>query len=251
MFLLSFALFFIAGQEYSKTKGLKWPVNDGIRRRRHTGAHDGEGGGDGGCWRSGVHRVWSPTGEEKEKLNLLFPAELCAFNSAFGALRAAADAGQVQQRAGRLLKLLVQLLLDLAARPLAHGPLNGRRAARRLPRRRPLVPEEVGVLVAVEALAAGAAGLAVVAGPLVQRGQRRGRGGAGGAALQRHAAVVVVLLGVAAHKDRVGPREVQRVVGVAWREREDFERRKKRRRGTVLESVWLRLRSRQLELVSK
>lgn len=138
----------------------------------------------------------------------------------------------MQQRAGRLLQLLVQLLLGLAPRPLAHGPLDGGRAARRRPRRRPLVPEEVGVLVAVEALAAGAAGLPVGAAPLVQRGQRRGGGGAGGAALQGHAAVVVVLLGVAAHQDRVGPGEVQRVVGVAWRERGDFQKGERKARQT-------------------
>lgn len=76
-FSFLFLSFFIAGQEYSKTKGLKWPVNDRIRKRwrtrtRHTGAHDGGGGGDGGCWRSGVHRVWSPTGEEKEKKGKIF-----------------------------------------------------------------------------------------------------------------------------------------------------------------------------------
>lgn len=169
----------------------------------------------GGSLEAGGQGFRGPGVRQEEKKNLLFPVELCAFDSAFGALCAAADAGQVQQRASRFLQLLVQLLLDLATRPLAHGPFDGGWPALRLAWRCPLVPKEVRVLVAVEALAASAAGLPVIAAPLVQRGQRRGGGGAGGAPLQGHAAVVVVLLGVAAHQDRVGPREVQRVVGVA------------------------------------
>lgn len=45
-----------------KKKGLKWPMNDLIRRRRHTGTHD-----QGSEVR--VLRVWSPTEDEKS----LFP----------------------------------------------------------------------------------------------------------------------------------------------------------------------------------
>lgn len=140
-----------------------------------------------------------------------FPVKFCALDSAFGPLRAAAYTGEVQQGAGGLLQLLVHLLLHLAPRPLADGPLDGG-GAPRSPLDAPLVPE-VGVLVAVETLAAGPVGLSAVAAALVQGGEGGG-GGAGGAALQRRAAVVVVLLRVAADQDRVGPGEVQRAVRV-------------------------------------
>lgn len=130
----------------------------------------------------------------------------------FGSLCAAAYAGEVQQGAGGFLQLLVQLRLGLSPRPLIDGPLNGGRTSRSL-LEASFFPE-VRVLVAVEALAASAAGLPAVAAAFVQGGQGRG-GGAGGAALQRHAAVVVVLLRVAAHQDRVGPRKVQRAVRIA------------------------------------
>lgn len=142
-----------------------------------------------------------------------FPAKFCALDSAFGALRAAAYTGEVQQGAGGFLQLLVQLWLDLTPRPLAKGPLDGERTARSLVNA-PLVPE-VGVLVAVETLAAGAARLPTFAATFVQGGKRR-RGGARGAALQGCTAVVVVLFWIAAHQDRVGPREVQRAVRIAW-----------------------------------
>lgn len=130
----------------------------------------------------------------------------------FGALCAAAYAGEVQQGAGGLLQLLVQLRLGLSPWPLIDGPLNGGRTSRSL-LEASLFPE-VRVLVAVKALAAGTVGLPAVEASFVQGGQGGG-GGAGGAALQRHAAVVVVLLGVAAHQDRIWPREVQRTVGIA------------------------------------
>ena len=58
-----------------------------------------------------------------------FPAQFFAPGGAFGHLHTAADAGQVQQRAGRLLQLLVQLGLVVAGlvapRPLAPRPLGG------------------------------------------------------------------------------------------------------------------------------
>lgn len=118
----------------------------------------------------------------------------------------------MQQGAGSFLQLLVQLWLDLASWPLTDGPLDGGWTSRRLVDA-PLVPE-VGVLVAVEALAAGAVGLPAFAASFVQGGKRRG-GGTGGAALQGDTAVVVVLLGIAAHQDRVGSREVQWAVRIA------------------------------------
>ncbi len=136
----------------------------------------------------------------------------CALDSAFGALHAAAYTSEVQQGAGGFLQLLIQLRLDLTSWPLAGGPLDGGRTSRSLVDA-PLVPE-VGVLVAVEALAAGAVGLPSVAASFVQGGKRRG-GGAGGAALQGYAAVVVVLLWIAAHQDRVRSGEVQRAVRIA------------------------------------
>lgn len=141
-----------------------------------------------------------------------FPVKFCALDSAFGALRAAAYTSEVQQGAGSFLQLLVQLRLGLASCPLARGPLDGKRTSRSLVNA-PLVPE-VGVLVAVETLAAGAVRLPTFAAAFVQRG-KRGRGGAGGAALQGCAAVVVVLLWIAAHQDRVGSGEVQRAVRIA------------------------------------
>lgn len=187
-------------------------MNDQIRRRRHTRTHD-----QGSEVR--VHRVRSLMGGSREggggvrRKQFSFPVQFCALDSAFGALRAAAYTGEVQQGPGGLLQLLVQLGLRLAPRPLAGGPLDGRRASRSLVDA-PLVPE-VGVLVAVEALTAGAVGLPALAASFVQGGEGRG-GGAGGAALHGDAAVVVVLLGIAAHQDRVGSGEVQRAVGIAW-----------------------------------
>lgn len=80
----------------------------------------------------------------------------------------------------------------------------------------PLVPE-VGVLIAVEALAASTASLPAVAAPFIQGGEGGGGGGAGGAALQGHAAVVVVLLGVATHQDRVRPGQVQWTVRITYK----------------------------------
>lgn len=166
--------------------------------------------------RSGVRGQGSqgPESDRKKKRGKKssFPVKFCALDSLFGALCAAANAGEVQQGAGGFLQLLVQLRLRLPPRPLVDGPLDGRRTPGRLVEAS-LLPE-VRVLVAVEALAAGAAGLPAVAASFVQGGQGGG-GGAGGAALQGHAAVVVVLLGIAAHQDRVRPGEVQRTVRVA------------------------------------
>lgn len=178
-------------------------MNDQIRRRRHTGTHD-----KGSEVR--VHRVRSLMGAEEKKSS--FPVKFCALDSTFGALHAAAYTGEVQQGAGGFLQLLIQLWLDLASWPLTDGPLDGGRTSRRLVDA-PLVPE-VGVLVAVEALAAGAARLPAVAASFIQGGKRR-RGGTGGAALQGYTAVVVVLLGIAAHQDRVGSGEVQWAVRIA------------------------------------
>lgn len=165
-------------------------MNDQIRRRRHTGTHD-----QGSEVR--VHRVRSLMGgKRKEKSS--FPVKFCALDSAFGALHAAAYTSEVQQGAGSFLQLLIQLWLDLASWPLTDGPLDGGRTTRSLVDA-PLVPK-VGVLVTVEALASGAAGLPAVTASFVQGGKRRG-GRAGGAALQGYAAVVVVLLWIAAHQD--------------------------------------------------
>lgn len=156
----------VVGQGYSQTKrkGSKWPMNDQIRRRRHTGTHD-----QGSEVRA--HRVRSLM-EAKEKKKTSFPVKFCALDSTFRALRAVAYTSEVQQRAGGFLQLLIQLWLDLASRPLADGPLDGGWTSRgQLDA--PFVPE-VGVLVAVEALAAGAAGLPAVAAPFVQGGEGRG-----------------------------------------------------------------------------
>lgn len=181
-------------------------MNDQIRRRRHTGTHD-----QGSEVRA--HRVRSlMEAKRKKKKKSSFPVKFCALDSTFGALRAAAYTGEVQQGAGGFLQLLIQLWLHLASRPLAGGPLDGRRTSRGL-LGAPFVPE-VGVLVAVEALAAGAAGLPAVAASFVQGGERRG-GRAGRAALQSYAAVVVVLLWVAAHQNRVRSGEVQWAVRIA------------------------------------
>lgn len=87
----------------------------------------------------------------------------------FGALCAAAYACEVQQGAGGFLQLLVQLRLDLSPWPLIDGPLNGGRTSGSLVEAS-LFPE-VRVLVAVEALAAGTAGLPAVAASFVQGGQ--------------------------------------------------------------------------------
>lgn len=135
-------------------------MNDQIRRRRHTGTHD-----QGSEVR--VHRVRSLIGGKKKSS---FPVQFCALDSTFGALHAAAYTGEVQQGAGGFLQLLIQLWLDLASWPLTDGPLDGGRTSRSLVDA-PLVPE-VGVLVAVEALAAGTAGLPAVAASFVQGGQR-------------------------------------------------------------------------------
>lgn len=118
----------------------------------------------------------------------------------------------MQQGAGGFLQLVIHLRLDLAPWPLTRGPLDGGRTSRSLVDT-PLVPE-VRVLVAVEALAASAVGLPTVAAPFIQGGKRRG-GGAGRAALQGRTAVVVVLLWITAHQDRVGPGEVQWAFRVA------------------------------------
>lgn len=179
-------------------------MNDQIRRRRHTGTHD-----QGSEVR--VHRVRSLMGAKETKISS-FPVKFCALDSAFGALCAAAYTSKVQQRASGFLQLLIQLWFDLAPWPLSDGPLDGRRTSRSLVDAS-LVPE-VGVLVAVEALAAGAAGLPAVAASFIQGGNRRG-GGTGGAALQGYAAVVVVLLWITAHQDRVGSGEVQWAVRIA------------------------------------
>lgn len=173
-------------------------MNDQVRRRRHTGTHE-----QGSEVR--VHRVWS--------LSTSFPVKFCALDSAFGSLCAATYTGQVQQGPGGFLQLLVQLHLHFAPRPLAGGPLDGGRTPRGLVDA-PLVPQ-VRIFVAVETLAAGAAGLPAFTAPFVQGGEG-GRGGAGGAALQGHAAVVVVLLWIAAHQNRVGSGEVQWAVRIAW-----------------------------------
>lgn len=53
------------GYSQTKRKGSKWPMNDQIRRRRHTGTHD-----QGSEVR--VHRVWSLMGAKKKKRNLHF-----------------------------------------------------------------------------------------------------------------------------------------------------------------------------------
>lgn len=180
-------------------------MNDQIRRRRHTGTHD-----QGSEVR--VQRVRSLM-RGRGGGGSSFPVKFCALDSAFGALRAAAYTSEVQQGAGRFLQLLIQLRLGLTSCPLAGGPLDGGRTPRSLVDA-PLVPE-VGVLVAVEALAAGAAGLPAVAASFVEGGQGRG-GGTGGAALQGYTAVVVVLLRIAAHQDRVGSGEVQWAIRIAW-----------------------------------
>lgn len=187
------------GTSQNKKNSLKWSMNDQMRRRRHTGKQD----------QGSEVRVWSLIGKNTTS----FPAKFCALDSMFGALCAAAYAGEVQQGARRLLQLLVQLRLDLSPWPLIDGPLNPRRTSRSL-LEASLLPE-VRVLVAVEALAASTAGLPAVEASFFQGGQGWG-GGAGGAALQRHAAVVVVLLRIAAHQDWIWPREVQRTVRIAW-----------------------------------
>lgn len=145
--------------------------------------------------------VW--WGQKKKKS--LFPVKFCALDSAFGALHAAAYTSEVQQGASSFLQFIIQLGLDLASWPLTDGPLDGGRTTWSLVDA-PLVPK-VGVLVAVEALAAGAAGLPAFTASFIQGGERRG-GGTGGAALQGYTAVVVVLLWIAAHQDRVGSGEV-------------------------------------------
>jgi len=66
----------------------------------------------------------------------------------------------MQQGARGFLQLLIQLRLDLAPCSLANGPLDCGRTSRSLVDT-PFVPE-VGVLVAVETLAAGAARLPAV-----------------------------------------------------------------------------------------
>lgn len=182
----------MANERSDKEKEAHWDARSGVRGQGSQGLES-----DGG---------------KKKKKKSSFPVKFCALYSAFGALHAAAYTSEVKQRAGGFLQLLIQLWLDLTSRPLADGPLDGGRAARSLVDT-PLVPE-VGVLVAVEALTAGAAGLPAVAAPFIQGGERRG-GGAGGAALQGDAAVVVVLLWIAAHQDRIGPGEVQWAVRIA------------------------------------
>lgn len=196
-------LYFFVEEEYSQQKRLEmakersgeekeahWDVRSGARGLWFTGS---------GVWFGGK--------------NILFPVKFCALDSTFGALYAAAYTSEVQQGSGGFLQLLVQLWLELRSGSFTDGPLDSGRMARHLVDA-PLVPE-VGVLVAVEALAAGAAGLPPVAASFVQGGERGG-GGRGGAAPQGDAAVVVVLLRIAAHQDRVGLGEIQWAVRVAW-----------------------------------
>lgn len=199
--------FVFVGQGHPRTKETAWNGQWTIRW--------GEGGTLGNKIRGQVrvHRVWSLRGKNTTS----FPGKFCALDSMFGALCAAAYASEVQQGARGFLQLLVQLRLDLSPWPLIDGPLNGRRMSRSL-LEASLFPE-VRVLVAVEALAASTAGLPAVEASFVQGGQGWG-GGAGGAALQCHAAVVVVLLRIAAHQDWIGPREVQWTVRIAWGRRE-------------------------------
>lgn len=194
------------GTSRNKKNSLKWSMNDQMRRRRHTGKQD-----RGSEFR--VHRVRSLIGKNTTS----FPVKFCALDSMFGALCAAAYAGEVQQGARGFLQLLVQLRLDLSPWPLIDGPLNGRWTPRSL-LEASLFPE-VRVLIAVEALAASTAGLPAVEASFVQGGQGWG-GGARGAALQCHTAVVVVLLRIAAHQDWIWPREVQWTVRIAWGGRE-------------------------------
>ena len=198
----------ISNMNNNNKKGSKWRSDKEKEAHRST--------------RSGV-RGYGSQGQEsdkegkkvKQKLNkkeeeknpnppFSFPAERFALD-ALGGVCGAADAGQVKQRPGCLLELLIQLQLHLLSCPLPCRPLGssgggaadrggggsrggggGSAAGRggRAGAAAPLVPE-VRVLVTVEALAAGPApaALALLAAPLVQRGQG-GRGGAGGAALQ-------------------------------------------------------------------
>lgn len=137
-------------------------MNDQIRRRRHTGTCD-----QGSEVR--VQRVQSLIGAGKIPVKL-FPVKFCALDSAFGAIHAAAYTSKVQQGAGCLLQLLIQLRLDLTSCPLAGGPLNCRQTSRRL-LDAPLIPE-VRVLVTVEALATGAAGLSAVTASFIQGRER-------------------------------------------------------------------------------
>lgn len=88
---------------------------------------------------------------------------------AFGALRAAAYPGQVQQRSRGLFQLVVQLHLDLVAGPFADGPLKGGRAARG--QLHTLLIPQVHVLLTVETLAAGAHRLGALTALFLQRGQ--------------------------------------------------------------------------------
>lgn len=112
-----------------------------------------------------VHRVRSLIGKNTTS----FPVKFCALDSMFGALCAAAYAGEVQQGARSFLQLLIQLRLDLSPWPLIDGPLNGRGASRSL-LEASLFPE-VRVLIAVEALAASAVGLPSIEASFVQGGQ--------------------------------------------------------------------------------
>ena len=163
-------------------------MNDQIRRRRHTGTHD-----QGSEVR--VHRVRSLMGGGCVSS---FPVKFCALYSTFGALHAAAYTSEVQQGTGGFLQLLIELWLDLMPCPLAGRPLDGGWTSRSLVDA-PLIPE-IRVLVAVEALTAGAAGLPAVTASLIQGGKRRRRG-TGRTALQSNTAVVVVLLWITAHQN--------------------------------------------------
>lgn len=183
-------------------------MNDQIRRRRHTGTHD-----QGSEVR--VQRVQSLMGAKNKQKKTSFPVKFCALDSAFGTLHAAAYTSKVQQGAGRFLQLLIQLWLNLTSCPLADRPLDGRRTSRSLVNA-PLIPE-IGVLVAVEALAAGTVRLSAVAASFIQGGKRWG-GGTGRAALQGYTAVVVVLLWITAHQDWVRSGQVQWAVRIAWGE---------------------------------
>ncbi len=153
-------------------------------------------------------------------LNHSFPVLFWLFTLGrlLGEIQAGPDPGEVQQRPGRLLQLLVQFWFGLVT-----GSFNRKRAldgerATDGERGQTWVPLLLWILIAVEALAAGAAALARVTAGFIQGGQRGwgGRGRARRAALEGRAAVVVVLLRVTAHQDRIRAWEVYGAVRVTW-----------------------------------
>ncbi len=150
----------------------------------------------------------------KISLNRSFPG-LFTLGRSLGEIQAGPDPGEVQQRPSRLLQLLVQFWSGLVT-----GSFNRKRAldgerATDGERGQTRVPLLLRILVAVEALAAGAAALARVTAGLVQGGQR-GWGRVRRAALEGRTAVIVVLLRVAAHQDWIRTREVYGAVRVTW-----------------------------------